>query len=226
MNDDSWALQNFSGTARLFPLPNLVLFPHVVQPLHVFEPRYRDMTADALADDNLIAMALLKSDWESAGGELPPIHKVVCLGRIVANQLLDDGRYLLLLRGLSRARIVREFISELPYRTARLELMRDTLSLSIKETQRIRHDLAELILPRFSGAEADKQRLKDLFEGEMALGALIDCLCFQLPLTVPRKQEMLEETDVATRARTLITALQSTQGSNLPRKFPPEFSAN
>ncbi len=102
MNDDSWALENFSGTARVFPLPNLVLFPHVVQPLHIFEPRYRDMTADSLADDNLIAMALLQADWESTGLERPPIHKVVCLGRIVANQLLDDGRYLLLIRGLSR----------------------------------------------------------------------------------------------------------------------------
>ena len=53
MNDDQHALANFAGTARLFPLPNLVLFPHVVQPLHVFEPRYRQLTADALAGDRL-----------------------------------------------------------------------------------------------------------------------------------------------------------------------------
>jgi Lon protease-like protein len=225
MNDDSWALQNFSGTARLFPLPNLVLFPHVVQPLHVFEPCYRDLTTDALAGDNLIAMALLKPDWESDQGERPPIHPIVCLGRIVANQRLDDGRFLLLLRGLSRARVVKELDSERPYRTAKLELMPDVVTQSIKETQRIRHQLAEMILPRFSGSDEDKQRLKDLFEGEMPLGPLIDCLCFQLPLTVPRKQEMLEETDVGTRARTLVDAL-NTIASNVPRKFPPEFSAN
>jgi uncharacterized protein len=225
MNDDAWALQNFSGTARLFPLPNLVLFPHVVQPLHVFEPRYRDMTTDALDDDSLIAMALLKPDWESDQGDRPPIHPMVCLGRIVANQRLDDGRFLLLLRGLSRARIVKELDSERPYRKAQLQLMPDIMTLTIKETQRIRYQLAEMILPRFSGSDADKQRLKDLFEGEMPLGPLIDCLCFQLPLTVPRKQEMLDETDVGTRARTLIDAL-NTISSNVPRKFPPEFSAN
>src|SRR5262249_25384512 len=116
-------------------------------------------------------------------------------------------------------------VSELPYRVARLELMPDVLMLSMKETQRLRHQLADMILPRFSGSDADKQRLKDLFEGEMPLGPLIDCLCFQLPLTVPRKQEMLAEVNVGTRAHTLIDAL-NTIASNVPRKFPPEFSAN
>ena len=57
MNED--ALRDFSGTAKLFPLPNLVLFPHVIQGLHVFEPRYRQMTADALAGDGLIAIVML-----------------------------------------------------------------------------------------------------------------------------------------------------------------------
>ena len=92
MNDDAWSLQNFSGTARLFPLPNLVLFPHAVQPLHVFEPRYRDLTTDALSDDSLIAMALLQPDWESEPGDRRPIHPVVCLGRVVANQRLKTTR--------------------------------------------------------------------------------------------------------------------------------------
>ncbi|MFM8272901.1 MAG: LON peptidase substrate-binding domain-containing protein, partial [Gemmata sp.] len=55
-------LRDFAGTVRLFPLPNLVVFPHVVQGLHVFEPRYRRMTADALAGDRLIGMALLTAD--------------------------------------------------------------------------------------------------------------------------------------------------------------------
>src|SRR5712691_309361 len=108
MSDSATGLSGFGGTVRLFPLPNLVLFPHVVQPLHVFEPRYRDLTTDALDGDNLVAMALLKPDWESDQGDRPPIHPVVCLGRIVANQRLDDGRFLLLLRGLSRARVVQE----------------------------------------------------------------------------------------------------------------------
>ena len=63
MSADHPPLSDFAGTARLFPLPNLVLFPHVMQPLHIFEPRYRQMTADALAGDRLIAVVLLKPGW-------------------------------------------------------------------------------------------------------------------------------------------------------------------
>ena len=66
-NDDAWRSdvrsQKFSGRLRLFPLPDLVMFPHVMQPLHVFEPRYRDLVADAVADDHLLGMAL----WSRAG---------------------------------------------------------------------------------------------------------------------------------------------------------------
>src|SRR5256885_9707642 len=105
MNDDQFALGQFTGAARLFPLPNLVLFPQVVQPLHVFEQRYRQMTADALAGDRLIAMALLRPGWEADYDGRPAIHPVACLGRVVADQRLDDGRYNLLLRGLARVRV-------------------------------------------------------------------------------------------------------------------------
>src|SRR3954470_24360560 len=102
MNADPHALPNFAGGAALFPLRNLALFPHAVQPLHVFEPRYRRMTARALAGDRLIALVLLKPGWEADYDNHPAVHPVACLGRIVADQRLDDGRYNLLLRGLSR----------------------------------------------------------------------------------------------------------------------------
>src|SRR6266850_1100925 len=108
MNDDAQALSKFAGLARLFPLPNLVLFPHVAQPLHVFEPRYRQLTADALAGDRLVTMALLVPGWEDQYHLSPPIHPVVCVGRIHQEECLADGRYNLLLQGLSRARVAEE----------------------------------------------------------------------------------------------------------------------
>src|SRR5947199_7503065 len=88
------------GVIRLFPLPNLVLFPGAMQPLHIFEPRYRQMTADALAGDRLIAMALPQPGWEPHYLGKPALHPVACLGRILAEQELADGRYNILLRGL------------------------------------------------------------------------------------------------------------------------------
>src|SRR5215471_4819338 len=106
MSDDVKALQNFSGIARLFPLPNVVLFPHLVLPLHIFEPRYRQMTTDALAGDRLLAMTLLKPGWESDYEGMPEIYPIACLGRIQAEKRLPDGRLNLQLRGLTRIRIV------------------------------------------------------------------------------------------------------------------------
>src|SRR5262245_4682668 len=111
MNDDS-PLAGFSGKARLFPLPNLVFFPQVMQPLHVFEPRYRQMTADALEGDRLIALVLPKPGWEGDYMGKPLLHDVACIGRIMAEQLLEDGRYNMLLRGLARVRIVDEIASK------------------------------------------------------------------------------------------------------------------
>src|SRR5271156_3855610 len=107
-SDDLPTLINFAGFARLFPLPNVFLFPYVTQPLHIFENRYRQMTADALASDRLIAMALLCPGWENNYDGRPPVHPVVCLGRIVSEERLPDGRYNLQLRGLIRARVMQE----------------------------------------------------------------------------------------------------------------------
>src|SRR5689334_12879799 len=143
MNDDQWALTNFQSRARLFPLPNLVLFPHVVQPLHIFEPRYRQMTADALTGDRLIALVLLKPGWEEDYDGRPPVHPVACLGRVVADQLLPDGRYNLLVRGLSRVRLLGEASDDKPYRIARAELINDEPPAELTEAKRLRQALAE-----------------------------------------------------------------------------------
>ena len=126
MRDDRAAVDEFGGVARLFPLPNLVLFPHVDQGLHIFEPRYRQMTADALAGDQLIAMVLLQPDenWPEKYDGRPPVESVACLGRIVEWEKLPDGRYNLRLRGLARLRLAEELPepSKL-YRLARGELL-------------------------------------------------------------------------------------------------------
>ena len=65
-------LKDFSGLAPIFPLPNVVLFPNALLPLHIFEPRYRQMTADALEGERLIAMALLRPGWESSSPPAEP----------------------------------------------------------------------------------------------------------------------------------------------------------
>src|SRR3954471_13772532 len=115
----------FSGVARLFPLPDLVMFPHVMQPLHIFEPRYRELLNDALDSDGLIAMSVLAAGWEEDYDGRPEVLPHVCLGKVVTHQRLADGRYNIMLLGSRRARIIRELTPERSFRQAEIELIED-----------------------------------------------------------------------------------------------------
>src|SRR5215831_19150370 len=92
----------------IFPLPNVVLFPNVFLPLHIFEPRYREMTAEALAADRLIGMVLLRPGWEREYEGRPAVYPIGCSGVITHVERLSDGRYNIVLRGLERFRILEE----------------------------------------------------------------------------------------------------------------------
>lgn len=224
MSHDSLSLEGFGGTARLFPLPNLVLFPVVAQPLHVFEPRYRQLMADALAGDRLIGMALLRPGWEGDYQNRPPIHPVVCLGRIHQEERRADGRYDLLLEGATRARIIEEVAADRLYRVARVELMPDVPADEADEAG-LRQGLRERALPFFSGQAALQDRLGRLIEGPIELGGLCDVFGFALPLEVEEKQELLSEARVAERVRLLLRRLGERAAAGA-RKFPPKFSDN
>src|SRR3954452_7595280 len=111
----------------LFPLPNVVLFPRAVLPLHIFEERYKRMTADVLeAGHRQIAMALLHRGWEKDYYGHPAIEPVVCVGTILSHERLPDGRYNFLLQGHTRARVVREMQTDAPYREAELQPLYET----------------------------------------------------------------------------------------------------
>jgi Lon protease-like protein len=106
------------GSIPIFPLPGVVLLPGTLLPLHIFEPRYRAMVADALAGDRLIGMAMIRG-IESASSP-PAVHAIGGAGEIVESQELEDGRYNIVLEGKFRYRILGEN-RERPYRVARIE---------------------------------------------------------------------------------------------------------
>jgi Lon protease-like protein len=108
----------------LFPLPDVVLFPHMPLPLHIFEPRYRKMTADALASHKTIGMTLLKPGWERDYYGRPPVYPVGCAGVIEDCRPFADGRFNIRLKGVSRFRILGERDGEL-YRLATVEPLGD-----------------------------------------------------------------------------------------------------
>jgi Lon protease-like protein len=225
MNDDQSALAAFPGEVRLFPLPNLVLFPHVVQGLHIFEPRYRQLITDALAGDRLIGLVLLQSGWEEEYDETPPIEEVACLGRIGQYEKMPDGRFNLRLRGLARVGLTEELPTDRLYRMARAELIPDVCPADMHRLKVLRKALAEAVLPRFAGDGAALQQLQDLFTGDESLGHLCDVLSYALPLPLELKQSLLGEPHVELRADILIQALRLS-AARAERVFPPAFSNN
>ena len=229
MNEDVRSLDDFTGTARLFPLPGLVFFPQAVQPLHIFEPRYRQMLADALATDRLLAMVLLRPNWEKNYEQRPAIEQVACLGRVVAEQLLPDGRSNLLLRGLARVRLLEEVPTDKLYRSAKVEVLQDIYSPNLETLLNLRARLTQEMLPFFSDS-AIREQVRGLLTSEMPLGQICDMLAFSLPLTPVVKQQLLAETRVETRVELLLAGflgLVAKQAEpTTTSKFPPDFSEN
>lgn len=229
--ESTFVPEGFSGRVPLFPLPNLVLFPHVLQPLHIFEPRYRSMVAKALEGEGLIAMALLRPGWEGRYEGRPEVHGVACLGRIAAWHRLDDGRYNLLLGGLGRVEIVGELPPDKPFREARVALLPDVLPTDgAAQRGRLQGRLLEIFSQMLGKAPHHADQLAPLLRGKVALGTLTDLMGFSLPLEMQLKVELLHERNVDRRASLLVQWLDATgQGGadrRWPQQFPPEASAN
>lgn len=108
----------------IFPLPNVVFFPKTLLPLHIFEPRYREMVADSLNSSKRIAMVLLKKGWEQDYFGNPDVHEIGCVGEIQYSEKLDDGRLNIMLYGLSRVKILKS-VREKPYRIAQVKYLKD-----------------------------------------------------------------------------------------------------
>lgn len=221
----------FSGVVRLFPLPNLVLYPHVMQPLHIFEPRYREMLEDALNDDGLIAMAVLEPGWEADYEGRPPISEYACLGKVITYHRLEDGRYNVLLLGVRRVRLVNELEPVRSFRRAEVELLDDCYEgVSEHEINSLQQQLLEAFqrqLPQ--GCQASDQ-LTELLSQHLPLGLLTDLAAYTLPLDVADKQCLLCEHRVVARAKTLLAALENMSPDEAigiaSKGFPPRFSEN
>jgi uncharacterized protein len=173
----------------LFPLPNLVLFPHTDVPLHIFEPRYRQMIADVAEGERIIGMMLLKGDWERDYYAYPDIYTVGCAGRIERLVRMSDGRYNLVLQGFSEFRVTRE-IRERAYRQAEVDWCAVPPERLAMSDQAMAH-LRELLLSYIG--EPAKAAWRTVVEERGLRGAqLVNFLCFHLDLSPLEKQTLLE----------------------------------
>ena len=174
----------------IFPLPNLVLFPGLSVPLHIFEPRYREMIADVSETHGMIGMMLLKDELEDQDKDkFPDIFEVGCAGRIGGLVKLADGRYNLVLEGVAEFRIVRE-IRDRAYRQAEVTwcpVRHDALDCDAETMDALRE-----MLFNYLGQPA-QEAWRTIVEQRGLRGAeLINFLCFHLDVTPLEKQTMLE----------------------------------
>lgn len=188
-------------TIPLFPLSNVVLFPGVFLPLHVFEPRYRQMVADALEGDRLIGMTLLRAGWESDYEGRPPIYATGCAGVITHAERLDDGRFNIVLKGLARFRVLGEEDGG-EYRVARVEALVDTTTDGQRDQLREgRHRLELMLAPALDRAEG---RLP----ANLSDDEVVNALSQYLELEVIERQALLECSGPADRCRLLIELME------------------
>lgn len=187
----------------LFPLPDVVLFPHVSLPLHIFEPRYRKMVADALDGHKTIGMILLRPGWEADYYGRPPVFGSGCAGRIEACEDLEGGKYNIVLRGLSRFRVIEEHAGQ-PYRLATVEPRPEEEPTTADLDGARRRVLAAI------GRAADGPAVMGL-NSDLPHAAFVDALSQSLPLAPLERQSLLDCDSVADRYARLVEVLDFQQ---------------
>lgn len=221
-DDFAFSSTDFSGTARLFPLPNLVLFPHVMQPLHIFEPRYRELLEEALTTDQLVTMAMLAPGWEKDYEGRPPLFPMACLGRVAVHHRVADGAYNVLVVGLKRVRLLRGCRRRRAFARPRPRFV----TTAIHRKKRPRPLLSNAssaaafleILPHLPQAQ---DQLDQLLGSEVSLGTLTDIISYMLDIELVQKETLLAEANVHRRTRLLLQHLAAISTDDSPGSGGP-----
>jgi Lon protease-like protein len=185
----------------LFPLPGVVLLPGTLLPLHIFEPRYRAMVADALSGDRTIGMAMMKPGWERAGRN-PAIYPVGGAGRIVDSEELPDGRYDIVLQGEFRYRVLEES-APAPYRVARVERIPSVSFADPLERARTVREAASLFAEL-----AGVMELAPLPETDLPAERLASELAIRLRFDPAQLQAILEADSIKLRFQALLSRMR------------------
>jgi Lon protease-like protein len=197
------------ATLPLFPLSHVVLFPGVQTPLHIFEPRYRQMTEHALAGSRRIGMVTVRPEAVEAMPGDPPVFQVGCEGRITDAQRLQDGRFNILLLGTQRFRILRENppAAERLYRVAEIERLEDPFETASRpRVLALRHRAIELVGEIARIGRADPPLTPELFR-EVDDVTFVNALSNAFALPTSEKQGLLEAASIPERYEQLISIL-------------------
>jgi Lon protease-like protein len=187
----------------IFPLPNVVLFPNVFLALHIFEPRYREMVADALSGDRLIGMVLLRPGWQQNYEGRPDVYPIGTAGLITFSERHADGRYNIVLRGLEKFRVLGEDHSR-PYRLAQVQPLSEEMTADERVIIRGERRRIEALLVPQTGERGADPKIPPAMSDE----DLVNALSQHLDLEPIEKQALLERDGLVARCRSLIDLLE------------------
>jgi hypothetical protein len=182
----------------IFPLPNCVLLPGGLLPLHVFEPRYRELTRDCLAGHHFMGIARLRPGYEATYYGKPPVYDRFGVGKIICSEELPDGRFALLLRGVARVELARELPSDRAYRLVEARILVDAIADSGEALDHHRQ-LVKLCDRLSEVIEAGGPQLRELARAFADPGACADAIAAALVMDTDARQELLEAVDPMVR---------------------------
>ncbi len=182
----------------IFPLPGAILFPGLQLPLHIFEPRYRELVGSALAKDRLIGMIQPQQSREGA-----PLYEVGCLGRIGDVEAMEDGRYNIVLDGEARFRVIRELDVTTAFRQVEAELIDDPEDEVLSSAERGNFEFEARRFAQIQGYSVDWDSVERLDDE-----TLINGVAQIAPFDTASKQALLEAPDLSARCELMIQLMQ------------------
>ena len=211
-------------TIPVMTLPNTVFFPQALLPLHIFEPRYREMLRDVLASDRLFAVAHLDSARPENSELIEPLHHVASIGIVRACQKGDNDTSNLLLQGICRVE-VKEIIREEPYRIIAVQPITTTAGTHHAELEILRLEVMRLLnLRRRLGTPAPKG-MTQFLESIEDIDTFADIAAFNLCEDSALKQVLLETLETRRRLQLFAAALKvEIETQRLRRKLQGHLS--
>ena len=187
-------IENLPKKISVFPLSNFIIFPNTSVPLNIFEPRYIKMIDDSMKANRIIGLVQPKSK-----NEIPKLYSIGCAGRIINFNETDDGRYLIVIRGISRFKILNEINNDKPYRECEVSFHQYNKDM-IENYNEIKFTDLELIFKNLKslfkkkGYEIDWKNLE-----KQSLDQTINTLAMASPFSLEEKQVLLETIDINNR---------------------------
>ena len=205
---------NLPKTIPIFPLSNFIIFPKTTVPLNIFEPRYIEMINDAMSSDRIIGMIQPKNNIQSK----PSLYDIGCAGKITSFNETEDGRYIIILTGISRFKITEEIKTEKLYRQCKVnfsvfsnDLIKKNIEIKFSDLKLIFKDLKNLFMKQ--GYKINWEDLE-----KQSLDQTINTLSMASPFSLEEKQILLETPSLDERKKKLEEILSTYNFDNFDNK--------